>query len=96
MIQSDTKGNSDAVTLALHAMLWTLGEPDRANRLVTTTGLTPEDLRARITEPALLAATLAFLEAYEPDLIACAAALEMPPASLVKARAVLENEEMSA
>lgn len=95
MIRNDTKGNSDPATLALHALMWTLGEPDRAERLVSTTGLTPADLRARIAEPAVLAATLAFLEAHEPDLIACAAALEVPPGALVTARAALDHEETS-
>jgi hypothetical protein len=42
-------------------------------------------------EPAVLAAVLGFLEAYEPDLIACAEALGMPPQALVDAREALER-----
>lgn len=80
----------DSATLALMALVWTLGEPARASRLLAMTGLDADGLRARASEPALLAATLAFLEAYEPDLIACAAALEIEPAELVAARAALE------
>lgn len=81
----------DSATLALMALVWTLGEPARASRLLATTGLDADGLRARAAEPAVLAAALAFLEAYEPDLIACAAALEVKPAELVAARAALEQ-----
>lgn len=77
--------------LALQALAWTLGEPARASRLLDTTGLDPAELRARAGEPALLAATLGFLEAYEPDLIACADALGVKPTELTAARAALET-----
>jgi len=82
--------NEDAGALALRALVWTLAEPDRAQRLLDTTGLDPQDLRARAGEPAVLAAVLGFLENYEPDLIACADGLEVAPATLVAARAELE------
>ena len=72
--------------LALAALGWLLGDTVRASRLLAVTGLTPEDLRARIDDPALLGAILAFLEAHEPDLIACAEAIGRPPAALVNAR----------
>lgn len=72
----------DDAVLALSALAWTLDEPARAARLLALTGLEPADLRARAGEPAVLAATIGFLAAYEPDLIACAAALEVPPARL--------------
>jgi hypothetical protein len=78
--------------LALQALVWTLGEPARASRLLDLTGLDPAELRERIGDPSLLAATLGFLESHEPDLIACADALEVKPAALVAARAVLENQ----
>ncbi|UYY76502.1 DUF3572 domain-containing protein [Sphingomonas sp. R1] len=77
--------------IALQALVWVLGESGRANRLLDLTGLDPATLRARAGEPALLAATLGFLESYEPDLIACADALDLPPAALVAARQTLEQ-----
>ena len=76
--------------LALNALAWTLEEPARAARLLGVTGLDAEGLRARLGEPALLAAALGFLEAHEPDLVACAAALGVDPRALVAARAALE------
>jgi hypothetical protein len=82
--------DSNAETLALSALAWTLGDGDRAERLLALTGLTPEILRARIGEPSLLSAALGFLEAHEPDLVACAAALDVKPEELVQARARLE------
>jgi hypothetical protein len=52
--------------------------------------LTPEDLRARAGEADLLAAVLGFLEAHEPDLVACAESIGSTPAALVRARMELE------
>ena len=83
--------NEDAEQLALRALVWTLADSDRAIRLLDMTGLDPADLRARASEPAVLSAVLGFLENYEPDLIACAAGLEVPPAALVNARAALDG-----
>jgi hypothetical protein len=83
--------NQDAETLALRALAWALGDARRADRLLGLTGLTAADLRARAAEPALQAAVLAFLEAHEPDLTACAAELDVAPERLVAARAELER-----
>ncbi|WP_448500968.1 DUF3572 family protein [Sphingomonas sp.] len=77
--------------IALDALVWTLGNPARAERLLATTGLDPATLRERVGEASLLAAVLTFLEAHEPDLIACAAALDLPASALVRVRAALEN-----
>ena len=87
---TDTDTNEDAAALGLRAMVWTLAEPERAMRLLDVTGIAPHDLRARIGEPAVIAAGLGFLEAHEPDLVACAAALDVAPTALVAARARLE------
>ncbi|MES1972725.1 MAG: DUF3572 family protein [Pseudomonadota bacterium] len=84
--------NHDAVALALQALAWTLAEPARAARLLDVTGLDPADLRARAGEPSVLAAVLGFLEAYEPDLVACAAGLQVKPEAIVAARRALESE----
>lgn len=85
-----TNGQDDAA-LALSALAWTLGDQARAERLLALTGLDPAELRARAGAPAVLAAVLAFLEAHEPDLIACAAALGVDPKALVAAREALER-----
>lgn len=82
---------TNAEALALQALAWTLVDSTRAARLLDLTGLDPAELRARAGEPALLAATLGFLEAHEPDLVACAEALGMAPGDLVAARGELER-----
>ncbi len=81
----------DGATLALGALAWTLAEPARAARLLALTGLDAGELRARAADPALLAATIGFLAAHEPDLVACAAALGATPARLVATQAALEE-----
>lgn len=77
--------------LGLRALVWTLAEQDRAQRLLDVTGLDPADLRARAGEPAVLAAVLGFLEGHEPDLLACAEGLDVRPEALVAARAALDG-----
>jgi hypothetical protein len=84
--------NHDATALALQALAWTLAEPGRAARLLDVTGLTPADLRARAGEPVVLAAVLGFLEAHEPDLVACADSLAVRPEQIVAAHRLLEFE----
>ena len=81
---------ADPTALALSALVWTLGDGARAERLLAVTGLSPADLRARAGDPAVLAAVIAFLEGHEPDLVACADALGVAPEALVRAHAVLD------
>ena len=83
---------SDADTLALSALAWILSAESRAQRLLGMTGLTPAELRGGLGDPALLAAGLRFLEAWEPDLVACASDLGASPSDLVEARRKLEND----
>lgn len=83
--------NEEAGTLALGALAWAVSDSARAHRLLDLTGLSPHDLRARAADPQVLAAVLGFLEAHEPDLIACADATGTTPAALVAARQALET-----
>ncbi len=82
---------NDPEALALSALGWCLSDQARAERLLALTGLTPDDLRARLGEPSVLAAILGFLESHEPDLVACAEALGASPSTLVEARRRLEQ-----
>lgn len=82
--------DGDPAILALGALAWILADQPRADRLLALTGLSPDDLRARAADPGVLAAVLAFLEAHEPDLVACAEALDCKPERLVGARMDLE------
>ena len=84
--------NEDSTALALRALAWTLSDDERAARLLALTGLDAADLRGRLGDPALLDAILGFLESHEPDLIACATALDVRPARLVAARQNLNQD----
>jgi hypothetical protein len=82
---------NDDEALALGALGWTLSDDGRAGRLVALTGLTPAGMRERLEDRTFLAALLRFLEAHEPDLLACAGDLGVSPARLVAAREALEG-----
>ena len=88
-MKSDQTNDEEA--LALGALSWTLSEDSRAQRLIALTGLTPAGMREQLGDRAFLAETLRFLEGHEPDLVACAAGLGLPPARLVAAREALER-----
>jgi len=82
---------NDAEAMALGALGWTLSDDARASRLVALTGLTPAGMRERLEDRDFLAEVLRFLEGHEPDLVACAGDLGVPPARLVAAREALER-----
>ena len=80
----------DASELALRALSWVVSDSRRSQRFLDITGLTADGLRAAITEPATLCATLGavldFLCAHEPDLLAAAESLGCEPADLAATR----------
>ncbi len=82
---------ASASHLALQALVWALSDEKRSERLLSLTGLTPDGLRSGISERGLQAAILGFLESHEPDLIACAVAIDASPAELVAARRALDG-----
>jgi hypothetical protein len=90
-VKSAFEAQADPATLALSALSWILADSARATRMLALTGLTPDVLRDAVGERATLAATLAFLEAYEPDLIAAAEHIGTTPQTLVAARMDLEG-----
>jgi hypothetical protein len=81
----------DPSVLAMQALVWALADESRSERLLSLTGLTPDTLRSGITDTGLQAAVLCFLESHEPDLIACAVAIDVSPEALVAARRELEG-----
>lgn len=89
--QTNEGPDHDAEALALAALAATLSDDRRAERFLGLTGLSPEGIRERVGERSLLAACLSFLEAYEPDLIAVAAALGVKPEALIAVRLELER-----
>ena len=90
MAQVQRNPRMEAETLALRALTYVVGDAALRPRLLDLTGLDAATLRSRAADPAVLAATLAFLESHEPSLLACAAALELDPGLLVEARGLIE------
>ena len=86
---TDLPARDAAETLALRALAFVAGDPDLGPRFLDLTGLDVATLRARAGEPDILAAVLGFLDSHEPNLIATAHALDVPPAALVAAGRVL-------
>ena len=78
-----------AHAIALNALVWVLQDDERAARLLALTGLETGAIRARVNDPALLTAVIDFLEGHEPDLVACAKAIEVSPVELLAIRSAL-------
>lgn len=70
-----------------------LADDERAGRLLSLTGLTPETLRDNLTDRSTLAAVLDYLAGHEPDLMLAADALNVAPERLVAARQELAGRE---
>ncbi|MBC2665063.1 DUF3572 family protein [Novosphingobium flavum] len=88
-ILRDPSSPADPQALALGALGWLLESDARAERFLALTGLTPDELRAGLGDPAalpaMLGAVLDFLAAHEPDLVGAAEALGVEPAVLAAA-----------
>lgn len=80
-----------AELLALQALSWVLEDEDRASRLLALTGLDPRQLRSGLEDPALLSSLLGFLANHEPDLLACAEAIDVSPERLAAAAGYLNR-----
>ncbi len=83
---------NDPSIRALLALSWLLADGERAERLLSLTGLTADDLRQGASNPRILAEIIRYLEGNEPDLIAAAEAAGTTPAALVNARIELERQ----
>ena len=81
---------NDAHALALAALAATLTDERRARRFLDLTGIGTDELRRRADQPSLLRALIAFLEAYEPDLVAVSEQIGVEPGALVAAARALE------
>ena len=81
---------NDPEALALAALAATLTDARRAERFLSLTGLSPDGIRLRLGDRALLAACIGFLEGHEPDLVAVAEDIGATPEALLRAKAALE------
>ena len=83
----------DPEVVALAALGFLAGEPERLVRFLALSGMTPQDLRERAGEPVLLAAVLDHLLADESLLFEFAEAEAMHPAEVGAARRKLPGGE---
>ena len=72
----------------MKALGFIASDPDRIERFLTLSGLTPGDLRGRAGDPGLLAAVLEYLRSDQPLLLIFAESEELDP-SAVDAAGVL-------
>jgi hypothetical protein len=86
--RSEDNVNS-ALSIALAVLGWILSDDDRAQRLLSLTGLTPDQLRSGIEDPVTMGAVLDFLCAHEPDLLAAADMIGIEPSEIATARTCL-------
>jgi len=87
--QHSPSGGQEPTVVALMALAWILADDRRADRLLSLTGLDADALRSGVGDPAILGAVLGFLADHEPDLIACAQAVDSTPDALIAAARAL-------
>ncbi|HYZ43252.1 MAG TPA: DUF3572 domain-containing protein [Xanthobacteraceae bacterium] len=75
-----------AEALAVAALAFIAGEPERLGRFLAISGIGPESIRAASREPQFLLGVLDYLAADEPLLIAFAAENAIPPGAVMEAR----------
>lgn len=78
-----------ACEIAHDALIWLAGAPEDLAAFLGAGGLGPADLRARAADPEFLGFLLDFLLEGDARLLAFAAAANLPPATVVQARAAL-------
>jgi hypothetical protein len=79
----------DAEALAVQALTFIAGEPERLGRFLAMTGIAPDEIRAASSEPGFLAGVLEHLAGDERLLTAFAAEAGLEPAAVGKALAAL-------
>ena len=80
---------ADGEQLAVAALGYLAGEPDRLERFLSLSGLGPHNLRAAAADPAFLAGVLDYLVADEPLLVGFAESQGRTPEAIVAARQAL-------
>ena len=88
--KADRIERRDAATgLAIAALSFIAGEPERLGRFLALTGVGPESIRAAAREPDFLLGVLDHLAGDETLLLAFASAHGVDPAEVARARDVL-------
>ena len=81
-----------AERLAIQALSYIGGEPERLGQFLTVTGIGPDRIRAASAEPGFLAAVLAYLASDEQLAADFTAEAACSPADIARAHAALGGE----
>lgn len=95
--RKDARGGApsrdEAESIAIRAIGYIAADDERLQRFLALTGLDPGGLRSAASEPGFLAAVLDHIAGHEPDLLAFAAAADLPPERVGAARMLLSGPE---
>src|SRR6476620_2863640 len=89
MAKSARITRKSAENLAIQALGFMAGDPERLGAFLAVTGIGPEMIRKAAAEPAFLAGVLDYVVADEPLLIAVAQQARVMPQDIEHAQAVL-------
>ena len=81
-----------AEKLAISALSFLAGEPERLGAFLAATGIGPEAIRKAAADPAFLAGVLDFVAADEPLLLAVAEHAGVTPQTVERAHAALSGQ----
>jgi hypothetical protein len=88
----DSARQEAATSLAIAALTFIAGEPERLDRFLTLTGVDPGDIRTAAREPGFLLGVLEHLAGDETLLIAFANQNDIDPDEVLRARHALAGE----
>ena len=81
-----------AESVAIQALTYIAGDPDRLGGFLAATGIGPDEIRAAAAEPGFLAGVLAYLASDEPLASAFAADIACAPADIARAHVALGGQ----
>jgi hypothetical protein len=82
-----------AETLAIQALAYLAGDPERLGRFLAISGIDPATIRSVAAEPGFLAGVLDHVCAHEDLLLALAHHLEVAPGEITHAQAALSGRQ---
>ena len=92
MAKAGPINRESAENLAISALAFLAGDPERLGRFLSLTGIGPEAIRKAATEPAFLAGVLDHVVSDDALLTAVAAHAGVSPLTIERAQAVLSGQ----
>jgi Protein of unknown function (DUF3572) len=92
MSKRESGGREAAESLAIQALTYLAGEPERLGRFLALSGLGPEQVRLAAGEPGFLAGVLEYLSSDESLLLGFADHVRVAPAEIARAHAALSGD----